>query len=122
MKFLRIGAGAVVAHIALRIVFLHSKKGQTGGNLHCHTDIRLAAAPAMHRLMLLGSPPDMVHNAASHRTKYPHDNRHYPSCLPFLSFRLTSIHEKSEKLNPKLKNFTFVLPAMCYQTLIGPKG
>ncbi len=44
---------------------------------------RLAAAPAGHRLMLLGSPPDMVHDAASHRAGSPHGTKHSPACLSF---------------------------------------
>ena len=33
---------------------------------------RLAAAHEANRLMLLGSPPDMVHSAPSHRARNPH--------------------------------------------------
>ncbi len=43
----------------------------------------MAAAPAERRLMLLGSPPDMVHGVASHRTGPPHGTRCSFDCLSF---------------------------------------
>ncbi len=43
---------------------------------HRHTDTRLTAAHKANRLMLLGSPPDMVHSALPHRIRHPHVDMH----------------------------------------------
>ena len=42
---------------------------------------RRAVAHSADRLMLLGSPPDMVHGAPSHRTYTPHDKSNAPHLI-----------------------------------------
>ena len=49
-----------------------------------HVACRRAVAHSADRLMLLGSPPDMVHGAPSHRTYTPHDKSNAPhGLLPY---------------------------------------
>ncbi len=45
---------------------------KTGSTAALHTKGRLAAAHRRIRLMLLGSPPDMVHGVPLHRTRLPY--------------------------------------------------
>ena len=46
-----------------------------------HMACRRTVAHSADRLMLLGSPPDMVHGAPSHRTYTPHDKNNAPHVL-----------------------------------------
>ncbi len=43
------------------------------------------------RLMLLGSPPDMVHGALSHRTRTPHDQIKALSLTDILYYKISVI-------------------------------
>ena len=62
----RLGPPFAVQHLIHKAASLRSNK--TACSRVIRTD-RLPAAPGSYRLMLLGSPPDMVHGAPSHRTR-----------------------------------------------------